>query len=101
MTVLLTSIGRRVALARAFRTELAAYSPRARLLGADVSRLSAGFHDVDEGFLVPHVTDREYVNRLIEIVRRQQVKIIIPLINMTNSAQALVQCHRRMGRRVR
>ena len=33
MTVLLTSIGRRVVLARAFRKELAAYAPGSRLLG--------------------------------------------------------------------
>jgi carbamoyl-phosphate synthase large subunit len=81
MTVLLTSIGRRVALARAFRAELEAYVPGARLLGADVSPLSAGFHDADEGFLVPHVSDQEYVNRLLEIVRRQNVRILVPLID--------------------
>lgn len=81
MNVLLTSIGRRVALGRAFRQELAAFSPGGRLLGADVSRLSAGFHDADEGFLVPRCTDPGYVPRLLEIVRDQKVDVIVPLID--------------------
>jgi len=81
MNVLLTSIGRRVTLARAFRKEIDAYAPGGRLLGADVSRLSAGFHDADAGFLVPRCTDVEYIPRLLDIVRRERVKIVIPLID--------------------
>ncbi len=81
MNVLLTSIGRRVALARAFRQEIAVYAPGGRLLGADVSRLSAGFHDADEGFLVPRCTDPGYVPTLLELVRRYQVDVIVPLID--------------------
>ena len=81
MNVLLTSIGRRVSLARAFRKEIAAFAPGGRLLGADVSRLSAGFHEADEGFLVPRCTDVDYVPRLLEIVRRERVSIVVPLID--------------------
>ncbi len=81
LNVLLTSIGRRVSLARAFRTELAAFSPGGRVLGADLSPLSAGLNDADEGFLVPPTSDPDYIHRLLEIVRRQRVKIIIPLID--------------------
>jgi len=81
MNVLLTSIGRRVALARAFRNEIAAHAPGGRLLGADVSRLSAGFHDADASFLVPRCVEPDYIPQLIDIVRRERVKIIIPLID--------------------
>jgi carbamoyl-phosphate synthase large subunit len=81
MNVLLTSIGRRVALARAFRRELASYAPRGRLLGVDASPLSAGYHDADAAFLVPRCTDREYVPFLLELVRRENVKVVVPLID--------------------
>lgn len=81
MNVLLTSIGRRVSLARAFRQEIATYAPGGRLLGADVSRLSAGFHDADAAFLVPRCTDSDYIPQLLEIVRRERVQIVIPLID--------------------
>lgn len=81
MNVLLTSIGRRVALARAFRKEIVTYAPGGRLLGADVSKLSAGFHDADAAFLVPRCTDADYIPKLLEIVRRERVKVVIPLID--------------------
>lgn len=50
-------------------------------MGADVSRLSAGFHDADAAFLVPRCTDADYIPQLLDIVRRARVKIIIPLID--------------------
>lgn len=81
MNVLLTSIGRRVALARAFKRELAAVAPTGQVLGADVTRLSAGFQDVDRGFLVPRCTDADYIPRLLHLVEREGVKLIIPLID--------------------
>jgi len=81
MNVLLTSIGRRVSLARTFRKEIAAYAPGGRLLGADVSRLSAGFHDADAGFLVPRCTDVDYIPQLLDLVRRERVSVIVPLID--------------------
>lgn len=81
MNVLLTSIGRRVSLARAFKRELASHSPGGRLLGADVSRLSAGFHDADEGFVVPRCTEPDYISRLLELVHRERVRVIVPLID--------------------
>jgi carbamoyl-phosphate synthase large subunit len=81
MNVLLTSIGRRVSLARAFRGEIEAYARGGRLLGADVSRLSAGLHDADEAFLVPRCTDTNYIPELLGIVRRERVKVLIPLID--------------------
>ena len=81
MNVLLTSVGRRVALLRAFRHEIARYAPGGRVLGADLSNLSGGFHDADQGFLVPRCTDPSYVPRLLEIVRREKVRVIVPLID--------------------
>ncbi len=81
MNVLLTSIGRRVALARAFRKELASFAPGGRLFGADASSLSAGLQCADTGFLVPRCTEPDYIPRLLEIVHREKIKIAIPLID--------------------
>jgi carbamoyl-phosphate synthase large subunit len=81
MNVLLTSVGRRVALGHAFRREIDAYAPGGRLFGADLSSLSAGFHDADQGFLVPPCTDPGYVPRLLELVRRERVDVVVPLID--------------------
>lgn len=81
MNILLTSVGRRVALARAFRRELAAYAPGGRVLGADVSDRSAGFHDADAGILVPRCDDPAYVPFLLEVIRRERVRVLVPLID--------------------
>jgi len=81
LNVLLTSIGRRVALARAFRRELADFSPGGRVLGTDVSSLSAGFQDSDGGYLVPRCTEPGYIARLLEIVHHEKVEILVPLID--------------------
>jgi carbamoyl-phosphate synthase large subunit len=80
MNVLLTSIGRRVALLRAFRDEVHALG-RGRVLGTDVSQLSAGYHEADAAFSVPRCTDPDYVDRLLEIVRREDVRVLVPLID--------------------
>lgn len=81
MNVLLTSVGRRVSLVRAFRKEIAAYAPGGRLLAADVSSLSAGFHDADAGFLVPPCTDPSYIPQLLDLVHRERVRVVVPLID--------------------
>ncbi|BDG08529.1 ATP-grasp domain-containing protein [Anaeromyxobacter paludicola] len=78
MNVLLTSVGRRVALLRAFRRELAGGG---RVLGADASRLSAGMQDADAAYVVPPCASPEYVPALLEIVRRERVDVVIPLID--------------------
>ena len=81
MNVLLTSVGRRIALLRAFRHEVRQFGRGGRVLGTDVSPLSAGFHDADAGFRVPRCTEPDYVPRLLEIVRRERVDAIVPLID--------------------
>ncbi|HZZ83186.1 MAG TPA: ATP-grasp domain-containing protein [Anaeromyxobacteraceae bacterium] len=80
MNVLLTSVGRRVALLRSFRRELAALGP-GRVLAADASALSAGFQDADGGFLVPPCTSPDYVPALLDLVRRERVGLLVPLID--------------------
>jgi len=80
MNVLLTSVGRRVALLRAFRAELASRGG-GRVLAADTSSLSAGLEDADESFLVPPCTSADYVSALLGIVRRERVRLLVPLID--------------------
>jgi carbamoyl-phosphate synthase large subunit len=81
MNVLLTSVGRRVGLLRAFRHELDASSTGGRVLAADVSPLSAAFQDADRAFLVPPCTSPEYVPAILELVRRERVGALVPLID--------------------
>lgn len=81
MNVLLTSVGRRVALLRAFRREVASSYPGGRVLATDASPLSAAYHDADRAFQVPPCTSPEYVPALLELVRRERVQVLVPLID--------------------
>ena len=81
MNVLISSAGRRVALLRLFRRTLADLGLTGRVLAADMSALSAAFHEADEGFVVPRCTSEEFVPEMLELCRRHRVGLVIPTID--------------------
>jgi carbamoyl-phosphate synthase large subunit len=81
MNILLTSVGRRVSLARAFCKELSAYSSDSRVFGTDISPRSAAFQFLENHFIVPRCDAYNYVDILLNIVRKYKIKILIPLID--------------------
>lgn len=76
--VLLTSGGRRVALARAFRQSLAG---RGSVTVADMSPVSSAYHDADHQELVPRCTAPDYVDSLLAICQRREIGLVVPLID--------------------
>lgn len=81
MNVLLTSAGRRVALVRAFRRELGDLHPGARVIGADASPWSAGCRSADRAVLLPPCDHPGYADALLEVVRREDIRVVVPLID--------------------
>ncbi len=81
VTILFTSVGRRVRLMDGFRRAMAALGVAGRVLAADRSALAPGFHRADAGFLVPGVAEGGYVDALVEICRREKVDLVVPLID--------------------
>ena len=82
VNILLTCVGRRVALLEAFQRALKGLRLKGRLYGADHSRLAAAFHRVDEGFLVPSAKEGPaYVEALLDICRQHRVGMVVPLID--------------------
>jgi carbamoyl-phosphate synthase large subunit len=79
--VLLTSVGRRVALVKHLQDALARRGLRGPVVGADLRKHAPAFHAADVGELVPRVTDPGYVPALLEIVRRHGVRMVLPLID--------------------
>jgi carbamoyl-phosphate synthase large subunit len=78
---MLTCVGRRVALLESFRRAMADLGLKGRLYGADHSAMAAGFHVADEGFLVPSVRGADYVGALVDLCRRHEVGMVVPLID--------------------
>ncbi len=77
-TILVTSAGRRGALVELLRRSLAEAGTPGRVLAADASQLSAAYHLADAGFLVPPHADPGYVDTLLELCAREDVRLVIP-----------------------
>jgi carbamoyl-phosphate synthase large subunit len=74
----MSSAGRRVELVRIFRQAVADLTPGGRILAIDSSWYSGALHDADEGFVVPRVTDPDFVPQLLGLCERHAVDLIVP-----------------------
>ncbi|MCA9674637.1 MAG: ATP-grasp domain-containing protein [Myxococcales bacterium] len=79
--VLISSAGRRVELLRLWRRALASLELEGSVLGADISRLSAAYHEADHSFQVPRCTAPDFVPEMIELCRRERIAIVVPTID--------------------
>jgi len=78
MNILLTSVGRRVSLVKFFKEAL---KKRGYVYSADCDPTAPGLYEADRSFLVPKVSDENYVAFLLEKCKREDIKLIIPLID--------------------
>jgi carbamoyl-phosphate synthase large subunit len=74
--VLLTCAGRRNYLVQAFA---AALDGRGKIFAADSSPDAPALHEANEGLVVPHVDDPGYVEHLLALCRRHQIRLLISL----------------------
>ncbi|MGE3843495.1 MAG: ATP-grasp domain-containing protein [Vicinamibacterales bacterium] len=81
LTVLITAISRRVTLLEAFRGALEAGGFRGRVLATDVNPWSPGVHMADAAYAVPLSTAPDYVERVLDVCRREQVDVVVPTID--------------------
>lgn len=79
--LLFTCIGRRVELLRAFQAASKALRVDLEIHGADATWLAPGMHCVDKGHIVPRISSGEYIEALLQIVRKFKIDLLIPLID--------------------
>lgn len=80
--VLVLSAGRRVELVEAFRAELTALIPGAKVFAADLSpQLAPACQVADAAFQVPRVTNAEYCDRIIDICVANAIGLVVPTID--------------------
>jgi carbamoyl-phosphate synthase large subunit len=79
--VLISSAGRRHALLEIFRRALGELGLDGEVMAGDMSRLSAAFQAADRAFLVPRCTSAEFVPRMLEICRENEIALVIPTID--------------------
>lgn len=81
VNVLFTSVGRRVELLRAFRQAYQALNLAGHIVAVDIDPLAPALRLADKPYLVPRLTEPDYIPSLVEICHREQVDLIFPLID--------------------
>jgi carbamoyl-phosphate synthase large subunit len=81
VNVLFTSAGRRVELLRAFRRAHRSLGLKGKILVTDIQPLAPAFQAADAAFVVSKSNDLSYIPSLLEIVRRDHVTLVFPLID--------------------
>ena len=80
--ILITCAGKRVSLIRAFKTELKLIFSDSKVFTSDCSPEKSAACRVSDGyFKLPKVTDSHYIDKLLQIVIDNNIKLIIPTID--------------------
>lgn len=81
INILFTSSGRRTSLLQQFREVFVQEKINGRIMTADLRETAPTAFFSDKHFIVPRVTEPNYIQELINICRTEHVDIIIPLID--------------------
>ena len=81
MNILLTSVGRRVELLKAFRESMSQSSITGEIITTDLKRNAPASFLADTAELVPRIDRPDYIDRLLDICDRHQIDLLIPLID--------------------
>lgn len=80
--ILFTCIGRRVSLLESFRRAASGLRLGVSLLGTDTRELSPALQLCDKGILVKPITDAGYIRQLLSIVKRENVRLLVPTVDL-------------------
>lgn len=81
LNILLTSVGRRVELVRAFRQAYVALGLEGRIWATDIDTLAPALQEVDGANLVPRVDDPAYPEALRQVCELEKIDLVFPLID--------------------
>ncbi len=81
VNILLSSVGRRVELVRAFRQAYTSLGLDGCIIGTDVDPLAPALQVVDKVYLVPRLNEPEYIPTLEALCVQEQISLLFPLID--------------------
>lgn len=81
MNILLTSVGRRVELLKAFRQSMERSNISGKIITADLKPNAPAAFLADRAELVPRVDHPDYVEKLLAICDQHQIDLLVPLID--------------------
>lgn len=81
VSILFTSIGRRVELVQAFRSAAKRLGIKLAIIGADISDTAPALAYCDESVIVPRISSPEYIPALIQVCQEKSVHALVPTID--------------------
>lgn len=81
MKILFTSVGRRVELMQAFHDAAKSMDVPLTICGADISETAPALYFCDKKFIVPRISNQDYIPALLEICQREKITALIPTID--------------------
>jgi len=82
VNILISSAGRRGALVKCFKDTIKGMEKcNGKVISVDASPLAAALHLSDKHYIVPRISDPNYINILLNICKEENIKLIIPTID--------------------
>ncbi|MFI4913272.1 MAG: ATP-grasp domain-containing protein [Sedimentisphaeraceae bacterium JB056] len=78
INILFTCVGRRVSLINSFRNAAASLGKDCKICGTDVTELAAGMQVCESYYIVSSTQSSDYINQLLDIVKREEIDLLIP-----------------------
>ncbi|KAB7708173.1 ATP-grasp domain-containing protein [Bacillus aerolatus] len=81
LNILFTSSGRRVSLIKKFKETFSQHDISGKIVTADMKNTAPSLFFGDKHFLVPRVTDQNYLEEVLKICKLEEIDLLIPLID--------------------
>ena len=82
VNILISSAGRRGALVKCFKDTIKRMERcNGKVISVDASHLAAALYLSDKHYIVPRISDSNYINILLNICEEENIKLIIPTID--------------------
>ncbi len=78
INILILSAGTRNKVVQAFRQALAG---KGRVVATDASALAPALYDADKAYVVPRITAPDYLDRILDICRKEEIRGVFSLID--------------------
>lgn len=81
INVLIMSAGRRVELIKLFKNAAQELNVYSKIVAVDISNTAPALYFADKFYLIPKIGEKEYINSIVDICKRENIKLIVPTID--------------------
>lgn len=81
INILILSAGRRVELIKCFKSASNLAGINSRIITADISNTAPATYFSDKNYIVPRIKEAGYLNSIIDICKKEDIRLVIPTID--------------------